>query len=196
MEDEEDFKDPNERKNQRSSIKREKEAFLLSLVGRFEIKTGCHHKYSAQISFPRNSALFQLKDKLYCCGGERGYLRRLKEFTGQFFSLDYSEQITDLAAMQQPRSSVSLSGFGGRMIGVGGWNEGALATCEKYSVASNKWEEVGRLKTPREWPGSVVLPNLRAFCFCGFSLSTGYLNSIERAELKCGGDWELLSLIG
>ena len=69
-----------------------------------------------------------------------------------------------------------------------------MKVCEKYNVDKNKWSGLAPLNSAREWPGSILLKSLRAFCFCG---SQGYAqraNSIESLETHKDREWRTLPL--
>ena len=76
--------------------------------------------------------------------------------------------------MKRNRKDISLCGVPSQLFAVGG----EAKTGEKYRIARNKWTELAPLYQARELPGCVVLNDLTAFCFCGYSEPT--LNTIER----------------
>ena len=84
-----------------------------------------------------------------------------------FFRVDYAGKSQELRPMSIERGALSVSGLSTQLIALGGFNIDNLKTCEKYLMASNKWEGVASLNTGRQWPGSILLKSLRAFCFCG-----------------------------
>ena len=54
----------------------------------------------------------------------------------------------------------------------------ALRTCEKYSMAENKWSELPPLITGRCVHGAVLIESKKAFCFCGYGVPNN-LNALE-----------------
>ena len=73
----------------------------------------------------------------------------------------------ELPRMQYQRGFVSLSGLSSQLLALGGWNARSLEYCEKFTITSSKWNALPSLKTPRVWPGSVMLPSKKVFCFYG-----------------------------
>ena len=51
--------------------------------------------------------------------------------------------------MKCARNSLSLCGYSGRLIALGGHNGKTLSRTELYRVASNKWEEMPSLQVGR-----------------------------------------------
>ena len=93
--------------------------------------------------------------------------------------------------MKSKRYSLSLTGLPSLLLAIAGLNEDSLSTCEQYSVILNQWSETPSLKTARQWPGSILLPSMRAFCFCGLP-ETDETKPIESYQLKCDTEWKSL----
>ena len=79
------------------------------------------------------------------------------------------------------------------LLAVGGENEESVGNCEKYSVTRNRWAVLPHLKTARQSAGTVLLPSLKAFCFCG-TRGQEELNLIETLQLEAQAEWKSLPL--
>ena len=97
--------------------------------------------------------------------GEEVYLSLL-------YSIDCSGRSAVLSSLKHHRSGFSLSGLPSDLIAIGGWNWDNIKTCEKYSVATNKWTGLPSLNASRLWPASILLVSMRSFCFSGYSSVT------------------------
>ena len=116
-----------------------------------------------------------------------------EHYLGTFLCFDYTGRSTELEAMKSHRCVLSLSGLPTDLIALGGTHESAVTSAsEKYSLSRNKWSELPRLNLARAIPGSVLLPSMRAFCFCG--INGQELNSVERLELESEIEWQMLPL--
>ena len=61
-------------------------------------------------------------------------------------------------------------------------------------MTKNKWALLPSLGTPRERPGTVLLPSLAAFCFCGKQDIGAYTKSVERLQVNGDLGWETLPI--
>ena len=75
--------------------------------------------------------------------------------------------MTELDKIMIARQRLSISGLASELIALGEFKQRNLKICEKYIIASNKWTTLPCLNTPRQSAGSILLPSVKAFCFCG-----------------------------
>ena len=100
-----------------------------------------------------------------------------------------------LQPMKHKRAGLSLSGVSSQFIALGGLRfMQVLPICETYLVAANKWAPFPSLNEAWFLSGSVLLPGLRAFCFCGAATLQDRFNTVERIEVKCSNEWKTLPL--
>ena len=164
--------------------------FLLAINGyRFYIFPRKKEVICLEKKIPISSAVFLINQTLYACGGIQ------KTRSASLLWVDYSGQLTRLNSMSLGRSSASLSGLSSWLIVLGGFNQDDnLSCCEQYQVASNKWGGLSCLNISRQWPGSILLKSMRAFCFCGNLGFGAILNWVETLQIESEAEWRLLPL--
>ena len=130
------------------------------------------------------TARFQIKRKLYICGG-RAKINRNYLSIPDLFAIDQEGRSSELAPMRHKRQTLSLSGIPSQLIAIGGFSKETLKICESYFVGINKWSGLPPLNTVHQWPGTILLKSLRGYCFCGTQGSDKkyWLNSVEKLNI-------------
>jgi len=131
-----------------------------------------------------------LDGKLYAVGGRNEAVER--SILAEWYDLAAKawEAVAPLATARQAHAAAVLDG---KLYAVGGWDavggydNGYLSSVERYDAATNAWEAVAPMATPRERHAVAVLDG-KLYAVGGFN--GGHLSSVERlpgAECVGGG---------
>ena len=79
------------------------------------------------------------------------------------------------------RASCGAAVLDGKLYAVGGYDEGALSSVERYDPAANAWESIARMPTARQNPGVGVLDG-KLYVVGGVGDRSELLNTVVRFD--------------
>ena len=130
-----------------------------------------------------SSTIFTPELDLYILGG---FYQKSKEYSNKIFKYDKEQGLLTLSPMFKKKMAFGICYIKGLIYIFGGKSKDTdrLDLCERYSIKTNKWEPIGKMKEKRASPGVCSFNDEKVFVFFGTNPLNPATDMIEKYNIK------------